>query len=128
MVYMKLKHLPRLVNHPQFNVSLPTVLYIHGWWQDGKYEDSTLAVRGAYMKKGGFNVLTMDWKHYSFGLYFTVVLPQLKVVRNCRCLRVHSSKAFKIKFSRSARQSLKFSKNFSKMATTSKSFISLVFH
>lgn len=77
-----MKNLPFLLDHPKFNFSRPTVMYVHGWMASGVVDTAVLGVRGAYNDRGDHNVLTVDWSVYSKNInYNTAVIPQLKVVR-----------------------------------------------
>lgn len=67
---------------PEFNRALPTMIYWHGWLENGSLDVSTTAIRGAYMDVGGYNVITADWGRYSKNIrYLSSVIPQMKIVR-----------------------------------------------
>lgn len=82
-VYFPLKDLPFLRLHPSFNLSRPTVFYVHGWWESGEFDLSVVAVRGAYVDRDDHNVVSVDWSEYSKNInYHTNVIPQMVVVSN----------------------------------------------
>lgn len=79
----KLDQLEKFTEHPKFNKDLPTVVYVHGWIEDGEDEKSVMAVRGAYHDRGGHNIITIDWSHYSklnFPFVYKTPIQNLKVV------------------------------------------------
>jgi hypothetical protein len=81
VVFIPLKNLPFLLNHPRFNTSLPTVIYVHGWMENGKLDLSSLAVRSAYLTRGDHNVISVDWSYYARNVsYSTTYIPQTKIV------------------------------------------------
>jgi hypothetical protein len=76
-----MRDLSKLPSLPDFNRDLPTTVYFHGWLENGTMDLSTVAIRGAYLDVGGFNVLTVDWGKYSKNpKYQLEVIPQMKVV------------------------------------------------
>lgn len=80
-MYLPLKDLQYLTGHPLFDVSRPTMMYVHGWLESGRLDLSTLAIRGAYNDRNDHNVVTVDWSEYSKNInYHTNVIPQMKVV------------------------------------------------
>lgn len=79
--WMPMRDLPKLPLLPDFNRSLPTTIYFHGWLENGTLDMSTVAIRGGYLDAGGHNVLTADWSKYSKDLYYQGdVIPQMQVV------------------------------------------------
>lgn len=54
-----------IVNNPKFQKDRPTVVYVHGWLEDGEFEESVMAVRSAYRVKDDHNILVVDWSVYS---------------------------------------------------------------
>lgn len=76
-----MKELSDLAFSGSFDLNLPTAIYIHGWQETGKFDTSCLAIREAYLKLGGYNVITIDWSEYAKQLYYHItVIPQLKVI------------------------------------------------
>jgi len=63
-----------IVHNPQFNKSLPSVVYIHGYLGDGEFDYSAMAVRSAYRNKNNQNFIAIDWSAYS---HFTSGIPYL---------------------------------------------------
>ncbi|XP_072933643.1 pancreatic lipase-related protein 2-like [Epargyreus clarus] len=58
----------RLLSNPNFDVRKPTTFYIHGYvelWNDFSVE----TVVRAYLKRGGYNILVLDWANFGFGNY-----------------------------------------------------------
>jgi len=66
-----------LINDLHFNHNLPTVIYTHGF-KETKDSESVQAVKDAYLHRGGYNFIVLDWSAYSSGLYFATVVPNLK--------------------------------------------------
>lgn len=89
-IYMPLRDLPYLVGDSCFDVTKPTVVYVHGWLESGQIDLSTLAVRGAYIDRGDHNVISLDWSYYSKNLqYHLTVVPQLKVIAETIAEYIH---------------------------------------
>ncbi|XP_045538194.1 phospholipase A1 member A [Papilio machaon] len=63
----------QLLAHPEFDLSKPTSLYIHGYVEQAT-DDSILTVVRAYQRRGGHNLLLLDWSNLSFGNYLNVIL------------------------------------------------------
>lgn len=59
-----------------FDRSKPTVVYIHGYLESSE-TFSVKTVVDAYLKRGGHNVIVIDWFEYSTGNYQFKVLYQL---------------------------------------------------
>lgn len=76
----QLKHLPRLLELPEFNKELPTMIYSHGFLSNGQNDPSAVPIRGAYLDRGDYNVITLDWGFYSKEFYATSAIPQLLIV------------------------------------------------
>jgi hypothetical protein len=54
---------------------------VHGFYDDGEKDFSSMAIRGAYRERNDTNFITIDWQYYSkCFLYKNAVIPQLKVV------------------------------------------------
>lgn len=88
---------------PEFDKSLPTVIYWHGWLEKGTVDLSTTAIRGAFMDVGGYNVITADWSAFSRKLdYYWTVRPEMKIVSssntvaNLQCIHVSLFSCFQI--------------------------------
>lgn len=81
LAFDQLKELPNLAFSESFDRNLPTAIYIHGWQDNGKFDTSCTAIRDAYLERGGYNVITIDWSAYSKNFYYHLtVVPQLKVI------------------------------------------------
>ncbi|CAG9812274.1 unnamed protein product [Chironomus riparius] len=61
----KLESMADIINNPKFRKDRPTVIYIHGWLEDGEFEESVMAVRSAYRVRDDHNILAVDWSLYS---------------------------------------------------------------
>lgn len=70
----------QLLNHKNFNSKLPTVLFISGWTQSPNAETSQLIIK-AYLKRGDYNILVLDWSDYSVGIYGAVMIRISKISR-----------------------------------------------
>lgn len=69
-----------ITNHSQFNVSWNTVLYIHGFREDLTSE-SVETVIGAFIKRGSYNKLALNWSAYANGSYVVEAIPNLIKVK-----------------------------------------------
>lgn len=73
-----------IVNNPKFKEDRPTVIYIHGWLQDGKTEEGSMAIKGAYRDRGDHNIVVVDWSAYSklelFQTPYVTPIKNLKIV------------------------------------------------
>jgi Lipase len=79
--WLKMSEMENLPRVAEFDKSLPTVMYFHGWMEKGTVDVSTTAIRGAYMDVGGYNVITADWGYYAKTMdYYWSVRPQMKIV------------------------------------------------
>lgn len=76
-----MKDFAKIARDPNFNSSLPTVIYSHGYQANEKVI-STATIIYAYLSRGGHNIIIIDWGFYSKGLYFSSVIPSLKKVSN----------------------------------------------
>jgi len=72
----KLKDFRTIFNHPSFNKNWPTVLYAHGFTEHFN-RVSVQTVKNAYMQRGGFNYIVIDWSAFSGGIYFLTTIPKL---------------------------------------------------
>lgn len=70
----------QLLSHKNFNSKLPTVLYISGWTQSPDAVTTRLLVK-AYLKRGDYNILLLDWSDYSVGVYGAVMIRISKISR-----------------------------------------------
>lgn len=91
VIYLPLYDLPYLLTHPNFDPTVPTAVYVHGWMESGRMDVSTLAVRGAYLDRGDHNVVTIDWDYYSKNInYHVSVIPQLKIIAETIAQSIYS--------------------------------------
>jgi len=79
----KLESLADIVHNPQFNKSLPTVVYIHGYLGDGEFDESVMAVRSAYRNRNNQNFIAIDWSAFS---HFTSSIPYLGNIDKLRLI------------------------------------------
>ncbi|XP_073959241.1 pancreatic lipase-related protein 2-like isoform X2 [Choristoneura fumiferana] len=64
----RIRDVKRLLAEPTFDPQRPTVLYAHGFVE--LYTDESVrTVTRAYLKKGGYNILLLDWSNLAFGHY-----------------------------------------------------------
>jgi len=75
-VSFALKNFKTIYDDPKFNKDWPTVLYAHGFTEKFMSESVQL-VKNAYMQRGGFNYIVIDWSAFSGGLYFLTTVPKL---------------------------------------------------
>ncbi|XP_070503768.1 phospholipase A1-like [Chironomus tepperi] len=68
----KLENMSEIVHNPEFDRKLPTVVYIHGYLNDGGFEYSAMAIRSAYRAKNNQNFIAIDWSAFS---HFTLGIP-----------------------------------------------------
>lgn len=55
------------------------MIYGHGYMESVS-SDSVKTVVDAYLSRGGWNVIVVDWSAYSFGNYMMTVVPNLNQV------------------------------------------------
>ncbi|KAL7020687.1 hypothetical protein ACKWTF_011608 [Chironomus riparius] len=79
----KLESMSNIVHNSEFDQNLPTVVYIHGYLDDGEFEESTMAVRSAYRKKNKQNFIAIDWSAFS---YFTSDIPYLGNIKKLKLI------------------------------------------
>jgi hypothetical protein len=78
-----LNDLAKLYNNEKFRRDLPTVIYVHGYYDTGERDYSAIAIRSAYRERKDHNVITLDWAYYSSSIFYkNGVIPQLKIVSN----------------------------------------------
>lgn len=65
--------------HPSFNATEPIMLYSHGYVENAE-SPSVRAIVEAYIENGNYNILIIDWRKLSFGIY-PVVASDLKEVK-----------------------------------------------
>lgn len=53
---------------PNFDIKIPTVVYAHGY-VELQTDESIRTVMSAYLQRGGYNVLLLDWSNIAFGNY-----------------------------------------------------------
>ncbi|CRK97871.1 CLUMA_CG011246, isoform A, partial [Clunio marinus] len=68
-----IKDSSQILSHRSFNKNRPTVLYISGWFMNPKSENSQFLIK-AYLKRGDYNLLVLDWGDYSVGFYDAVMI------------------------------------------------------
>nr|XP_049693678.1 phospholipase A1 [Helicoverpa armigera] len=61
-----------VLSDPDFDVEKPTVLYAHGYVELST-DESIMTVINAYLQRGGYNVLLLDWSNLAFGNYAIIV-------------------------------------------------------
>lgn len=59
------------MTHNNFDNSRPTTLYIFGWLQNTK-SDTESKLINAYVRRGGYNFLVLDWSAYNVAWYSVV--------------------------------------------------------
>jgi pimeloyl-ACP methyl ester carboxylesterase len=74
-----------VVRNPQFNKSLPTVVYIHGYLGDGEFDESVMAVRSAYRNRNNQNFIAIDWSAFS---HFTSSIPYLGNIEKLKLVSI----------------------------------------
>lgn len=70
----------QFLSHRSFRPQQPTVLFVSGWMMSPDAETSQLIIK-AYLKRGDYNVLVLDWSDYSVGAYPTVMIRISKISR-----------------------------------------------
>lgn len=68
------------MQNKNFNGKSSTILFISGWTQSPDAEASQLLIK-AYLKRGDYNILVLDWSDYSVGLYSAVMIRMSKISR-----------------------------------------------
>ncbi|XP_037868009.1 pancreatic triacylglycerol lipase isoform X2 [Bombyx mori] len=63
----------RLLADPTFDPKRPTVLFAHGYVELAT-DESVLRIVRAYVQRGGYNILVLDWSNMAFGNYLLVSL------------------------------------------------------
>lgn len=62
----------QILRHPKFNRNHRTVLYLHGFVESPTSPTVQLIVN-AYIKRGTYNILVLDWSSLVNGSYVTAV-------------------------------------------------------
>lgn len=70
----------QIFDNKNFDANRPTMLYISGWIQSPDTETSQQLIQ-AYLKRGDYNVLVLDWGDYSVGLYSAVLIRMCRISR-----------------------------------------------
>lgn len=65
-----------ITNHKDFDVEGKTVLYIHGF-RENLTSQSVVTIIEAFIKRGEYNCLALDWSAYADGNYVTDAIPNL---------------------------------------------------
>lgn len=60
-----------------YNKNLPTILFSYGYQDD---LNDTILMQEAFQKRGGFNLLIVDWSDYNTNNYFMFVAPSVKTI------------------------------------------------
>ncbi|KAG6451358.1 hypothetical protein O3G_MSEX007065 [Manduca sexta] len=69
----KIKDAKQLLAEPTFNVTMPTLVYAHGY-VELTTDKSVEEIVKAYITKGGYNIVVADWSNLAFGNYLLVAL------------------------------------------------------
>lgn len=69
-----------LINTKYHNLSLPTVLYAHGFLNNFKSE-STVGIIEAYLSRGDHNIIAIDWGKYALNINYIEIALQLNKVK-----------------------------------------------
>lgn len=70
-----------------FDMQRKTILYIHGFADDSKY-DSVRAIVDAYLQRSDYNILVLDWAELAGANYLIDAVPNAKQVTNNNILIV----------------------------------------
>ncbi|XP_076240643.1 pancreatic lipase-related protein 2-like [Calliopsis andreniformis] len=62
-----------------FDVKCPTVIYIHGY-SSSAYEGSAAAIRRAYLKRGRYNIILVDWSKLAALPWYVTAVQNTKIV------------------------------------------------
>jgi pimeloyl-ACP methyl ester carboxylesterase len=72
--------LTQILSHKRFVPKRQTLLYVSGWTQNPDAETSKLLIN-AYLNRGDYNVLVLDWGDYSVGTYGAVMIRISRISR-----------------------------------------------
>lgn len=61
-----------ILNHPKYDSNRNIVLYLHGYIETTS-SPTVLKIVDAYIKRGTYNILILDWSTLADGLYPTAV-------------------------------------------------------
>jgi pancreatic triacylglycerol lipase len=79
----QIENITQILTHKRFDVAKPTVMYVFGWTRDPG-DTTTLSITDAYLRRGDYNVLVLDWSDYTVGFYSRVL------VKMCQISRIYS--------------------------------------
>jgi hypothetical protein len=68
-----------LLSHPDFDANRPTMLYCYGYTENFQ-RNSTQTVLNAFISRGGYNLLVVEWSKYSGGNYYFEAIPNSRIV------------------------------------------------
>lgn len=74
-IQYSLSKFPSIIKDVNFNSNLPTMIYAHGF-SETLQSKSVNTIIDAYLFRGGWNVVIIDWSKFAAGNYFLTVLPQ----------------------------------------------------
>lgn len=74
------ENVTQILSHEKFDSNKPTVLYVFGWTRAPNAE-TELMITNAYLKRGDYNFLLLDWSDYTVGLYSLVMARMCKISR-----------------------------------------------
>ena len=74
------ENVTQIMTHRKFNQSKPTVMYIFGWTRDPT-DSTSIMITNAYLERGDYNLLILDWSDYNLGPYSTVMENSCKISR-----------------------------------------------
>ncbi|XP_052738838.1 pancreatic lipase-related protein 2 [Bicyclus anynana] len=60
------------ITSSNFNANAPTVVSVHGWWGNADTSNNVV-IRNAFLEKGDYNVIVMDWSQLAAQDYVTAV-------------------------------------------------------
>lgn len=70
----------RIVTHPKFRLAYMTIVYMHGY-SDGANNRSVKSVANAYLQRGNYNIIALDYADLVAERYFREALPNTLQVR-----------------------------------------------
>jgi Lipase len=70
----------QILSHEKFDTRKPTVLFVFGWTRASN-APTTLLITNAYLKRGDYNILLLDWGDYTVGMYSLVQARMCKISR-----------------------------------------------
>lgn len=75
-----LSNITQLLTNKYYDSERPTSMYIFGWLQS-PMGDTTHQLIDAYIERGDYNFIVLDWSDYSTDLYTIVMLRMSKMSR-----------------------------------------------